>query len=175
MRIGYVPKVFGWTGCYIDHMSKEAFDAHWARVMSPLLSSLTVAERMALKGVMCDSWEAGTVSWTEAFPQEFRRRRGYDVLPWLPVKSGLPIGEPAQRQRFERDFALTVGELIAENHYAYQKEVANREAGLDRGGGRSPSEAWRRPPDAGSLRRGYGRVLDALCAPLRRHPAVHGA
>ena len=127
VRVGYVPKVFGWTGCYIDHMSKEAFDAHWARVMSPLLSSLTVAERTALKGVMCDSWEAGTVSWTEAFPQEFRRRRGYDVLPWLPVKSGLPIGEPAQRQRFERDFALTVGELIAENHYAYQKEVANRE------------------------------------------------
>ena len=67
------------------------------------------------------------MSWTEAFPQEFRRRRGYDVLPWLPAKSGLPIGEPAQRQRFERDFALTVGELIAENHYAYQKEVANRE------------------------------------------------
>ncbi len=127
VRIGYVPKVFGWTGCYIDHMSKEAFDAHWARVMTPLLASLTVGERMALKGVMCDSWEAGTVSWTDTFPQEFRRRRGYDLLPWLPAKAGLPIGDSAQRQRFERDFALTVGELIAENHYAYQKEVANRE------------------------------------------------
>ena len=125
LRVGYVPKVFGWMGCYIDHMSTAAFDAHWARVMDPLLKALAPDERAALKGVMCDSWEAGTVSWTEAFAREFKARRGYDILPWLPVKAGLKIGAPPLRNRFNRDFAETVSELIAENHYAYQKKVAN--------------------------------------------------
>lgn len=126
LRVGYVPKVFGWMGCYIDHMSRAAFDAHWTRVMTPLLNALAPEERAALKGVMCDSWEAGTVSWTDTFPEEFRARRGYNVLPWLPVKAGVKLGTPGLTARFVRDFAETVGELIAENHYAYQKEVANR-------------------------------------------------
>ncbi|MBO7689158.1 MAG: hypothetical protein J6V72_22455 [Kiritimatiellae bacterium] len=125
-RVGYVPKVFGWMGCYIDHMSKAAFDAHWARVMTPLLKALAPDERAALKGVMCDSWEAGTVSWTDTFAEEFRRRRGYDILPWLPVKAGVRLVSGPKRARFLRDFNETVSELIAENHYAYQKEVANR-------------------------------------------------
>ena len=125
-RVGYVPKVFGWMGCYIDHMSKEAFDAHWARVMMPLLAALAPDERAALKGVMCDSWEAGTVSWTDTFAEEFRRRRGYDILPWLPAKAGMRLVSAPKRARFVRDFNETVSELIAENHYAYQKEVANR-------------------------------------------------
>ena len=125
-RVGYVPKVFGWMGCYIDHMSKAAFDAHWARVMTPLLAALAPDERAALKGVMCDSWEAGTVSWTDTFAEEFRRRRGYDILPWLPAKAGVRLGAKPRRSRFLRDFKETVSELIAENHYAYQKEVANR-------------------------------------------------
>ena len=126
LRVGYVPKVFGWMGCYIDHMSKTAFDAHWARVMTPLLEALAPDERAALKGVMCDSWEAGTVSWTDTFAEEFRRRRGYDILPWLPVKAGVRLVSGPKRARFLRDFNETVSELIAENHYAYQKEVANR-------------------------------------------------
>ena len=124
--MGYVPKVFGWMGCYIDHTSKTAFDAHWARVMTPLLEALAPDERAALKGVMCDSWEAGTVSWTDTFAEEFRRRRGYDILPWLPVKAGVRLVSGPKRARFLRDFNETVSELIAENHYAYQKEVANR-------------------------------------------------
>ena len=49
-RVGYVPKVFGWMGCYIDHTSRAAFDAHWARVMTPLLEALAPDERAALKG-----------------------------------------------------------------------------------------------------------------------------
>ena len=125
LRVGYVPKVFGWMGCYIDHTSKAAFDAHWARVMTPLLEALAPDERAALKGVMCDSWEAGTVSWTNTFAEEFRRRRGYDILPWLPAKAGVRLVSGPKRARFLRDFNETVSELIAENHYAYQKEVAN--------------------------------------------------
>ena len=155
-RVGYVPKVFGWMGCYIDHMSKAAFDAHWARVMTPLLEALAPDERAALKGVMCDSWEAGTVSWTDTFAEEFRRRRGYDILPWLPVKAGVRLVAGPKRARFLRDFNETVSELIAENHYAYQKEVANRHGLL------SIAEAAGPHQRQGDVRRMQGRCDVAM-------------
>lgn len=156
LRVGYVPKVFGWMGCYIDHMSRAAFDAHWARVMSPLLGALAPEERAALKGVMCDSWEAGTVSWTDTFPEEFRARRGYDLLPWLPVKAGVKLGTPGLMARFTRDFDETVSELIAENHYAYQKEVANRHGLV------SIAEAAGPHQQQGDVRRMQGRCDVAM-------------
>ncbi|MBQ6007097.1 MAG: hypothetical protein IJL17_01060 [Kiritimatiellae bacterium] len=156
LRVGYVPKVFGWMGCYIDHMSKAAFDAHWARVMTPLLEALAPDERAALKGVMCDSWEAGTVSWTDTFAEEFRRRRGYDILPWLPVKAGVRLVSGPKRARFLRDFNETVSELIAENHYAYQKEVANRHGLL------SIAEAAGPHQRQGDVRRMQGRCDVAM-------------
>ena len=129
LRFGYVPKVFGWSGCYIDHMSRTALDEHWNRVMQPLQDALTPDERPALKGVACDSWEAGTVSWTETFAADFRRLHGYDIVPWLPVKAGVKLETPGRAERFRRDFDETVSTLIAENHYAYHRIQARR-AGL---------------------------------------------
>lgn len=126
LRVGYAPNMFGWNGCYADHMSREAFDAHWALTMEPLLKELTKAERSSLKGVMCDSWEAGTVSWTQSFAEEFSRRRGYDIRPWLPALAGAVLNGMPKTARFRRDFAETISELLAENHYAYQREVAHR-------------------------------------------------
>ena len=127
VRCAYVPRKFGWMGCYIDHLSRAALDDHWARVVTPVLKALSKDERAALKGVLCDSWEADTASWTPAFIDDFKRMRGYDPTPWLPVKCGVKIGTETERKKFLRDFNVTLGELIAENHYAYKRELAHRE------------------------------------------------
>ena len=124
IRAGYAPNIFGWGGCYIDHMSREAFDVHWDLTMKPLLQELNPDERSALKGVMCDSWEAGHVSWTSTFATEFKCRRGYDIKSWLPALAGVVIDGTPKTARFKRDFNATISELLAENHYAYQREVA---------------------------------------------------
>ena len=126
LRVGYAPNLFGWGGCYIDHMSREAFDEHWRITLKPLLDEVTPDERRALKGVMCDSWEAGRVSWTQRFPEEFARRRGYDLRPWLPALAGVVLDGAPKSARFLRDFQETVSELLADNHYAYQREIAHR-------------------------------------------------
>lgn len=127
LRVGYAPNLFGYGGsCFIDHLSRRAFDFHWGVIMEPLLAELAPDERAALKGVMCDSWECGTVSWTETFAAEFKARRGYDLTQWLPGRCGFIVETEGKTERFNRDYALTISELIAENHYAYQKEVANR-------------------------------------------------
>ena len=78
-RFGWAPKQIGWSGNAIDHMSREAFDYHWAHMVTPFLGGLSAAERAALKGVLCDSGEVGIIGWTPGFDVEFKKRRGYDI------------------------------------------------------------------------------------------------
>ena len=148
VRAAWVPLKLGWVDFYLDPLSREAFDEHWAHVVQPILDAATPEERAAFKGVMCDSWEAGEVGWTQKFPDEFRSRRGYDVWPVLAAKAG---AEMSGRDLMLRDFDETISELFAENHYAYQKEVANRH-GLE-----SEAEACGPHQSMGDMRRMQGR------------------
>ena len=62
-----------------------------------------------------DSWECGSQNWSRNFAQEFERRRGYDLLPLLPVYAGVPMvgGEDVLR-----DIRKTINELINEVFFA---------------------------------------------------------
>ncbi len=75
-------------GYFNDSMSAEAMDKTWAVTMAPLLAEMTPNERKAIKGIEDDSWEAGKIGWTKLFPEEFQKRRGYDLIPYLPVIAG---------------------------------------------------------------------------------------
>ncbi|MCY7356470.1 MAG: hypothetical protein LH609_03205 [Rudanella sp.] len=37
---------------------------------------------------------AGHMTWTKAMPDEFMKRRGYDIKPWLPVLTGRVVPQP---------------------------------------------------------------------------------
>ncbi len=126
LRFGQQPTGRALKGAYyIDHLSTEAFDRHWEHTVGLLLKEMTPAERKAFKYVECDSWEAGTPTWTKSFPEEFANRRGYDLLDYLPVLAGRTVKDETQSARFKYDYDLTIGDLIAENHYAYQRTVAH--------------------------------------------------
>lgn len=112
-------------GFYNDSMSAEAMDETWKVTMAPLLAEMTPSERKALKGIEDDSWEAGKIGWTKLFRKEFQKRRGYDLIPYLPVIAGAEMSDADTRQRIERDYALTISDLIADNHYAHLNKIAN--------------------------------------------------
>lgn len=118
------------TGTWaLDHLSIEAFDRRWEQTILPLVRGMNDAERAGLRFIECDSYEGGAETWTARFPEEFRRRRGYDILPWLPALAGRVIGDKGQSARFERDYRLTISDLFADNHYARHTARA-KEAGL---------------------------------------------
>ena len=110
---------------YLDHLSAEALDQHWAHTAGLLLSEMSPAERKAFKTIGCDSWECGTPTWTKKFPDEFAKRRGYDLLRFLPVLAGRTVGSTEESARFQSDYRLTIGDLIADNHYGHQRELAH--------------------------------------------------
>jgi hypothetical protein len=70
-----------------------------------------------LHGMVNDSWEAGAQNWTENLPEEFARRRGYDLRPWLPALTGRVIESAEATDGFLWDFRQTLGDMVAEYHY----------------------------------------------------------
>jgi len=62
-------------------MSQAAIDLHFSRFLGEILSSLGPLAGETLVSTHIDSWEVGAQNWTGQFREEFRRRRGYDLLP----------------------------------------------------------------------------------------------
>ena len=80
----------------------------------------------ALKYLHTDSWEVEVANWTPTLREEFRSRRGYDLLPYLPVIAGRIVDSRPVSNRFLHDFRRTMGDLAVDNHYRLFVEGAHR-------------------------------------------------
>ncbi|KAA8486266.1 alpha-L-rhamnosidase-like protein [Arcticibacter tournemirensis] len=72
-----------------------------------------------------DSWECGSQNWSPVFREEFRKRRGYDPVPYLPVMTGVPVESADVSERFLYDIRQTISELIADNFFKTLKQLAH--------------------------------------------------
>jgi len=84
-----------------------------------------------LQYVITDSWEAGVQNWTDNMPADFKNRRGYDMLPWLPVLAGRIVESAEASDKFLWDFRKTIGDLTTENHYDLLTDIL-KERGMAR-------------------------------------------
>ena len=119
----------GAAGSILNHMDKEAVRGYLDNM------SVTIEDRIGplsnyLRAFFCDSMELEGCNWTSDLPEEFLKRRGYDINPWLPyilfkvgrlggviddkygVKKTEEFEEQCNRVRF--DFELTKAELLHE-------------------------------------------------------------
>jgi len=122
LRIGYTDSDArvstssgAWQGLAIDYLSRDAFNTYWNHTVEPLLNAAHTS--LSLKYLATDSWELGGTNWTQAFAEEFAKRRGYDPTPWLPVVAGRIVGDRDRSARFLTDLRRTVADLIVANHY----------------------------------------------------------
>ena len=105
------------TGLEVDKLDKDA----WSRYFHTYLDMYKEAAGGLLgpKGVthiLVDSYEAKSETWSACLPDEFQKRRGYDLIPWLPVLAGEIIGDANRSERFLFDWRKTLGELFTENY-----------------------------------------------------------
>ena len=61
--------------------------------MGPIAYALGPLYGKNLQYVMLDSWEAGMQNWTDDMLNEFKKRRGYDLTPFLPCLTGRVSGD----------------------------------------------------------------------------------
>ena len=76
-----------------------------------------------IKYMHVDSWECGSQNWTPNFLDEFARRRGYNLLPVLPVLAGVPIDNADLILRHVRK---TIDELKNEAFFGTVEEMARK-------------------------------------------------
>ena len=99
----------GGRGLECDKFSREAIRkqlSHWFGAI------YEQAPQGVLTRLHVDSWECGSQNWNKHFSDEFHRRRGYDLLPWLPVFAGVPIESSERSEAVLRDIRQTIAELI---------------------------------------------------------------
>jgi alpha-L-rhamnosidase len=126
LRFGYTP-----TGAYnhpawgdgrgleCDKLSRPAAKFFWDGIMPRVQETLGPLVSQSFDHILIDSYEVGSQNWTPAFREEFKRRRGYDMFPFLPVLAGHYVKSPEETERFLWDFRRTIADLFAENYYDY--------------------------------------------------------
>jgi hypothetical protein len=85
--------------------------------------------KRGIKYVITDSWEAGSQNWTDDMIAQFKTRRGYDPMPWMPVLTGQIVGSAEASDQFLWDLRKTIGDLIADEHYG-QVQASLKERGI---------------------------------------------
>ena len=143
----------GAAGSILNHLDAKAvrkYLDHMTDTIEPKIGPLSGY----LRAFFMDSIELEGNNWTYDFAAEFRRRRGYDLMPWLPftmfkvgrlgdvqdfnygAKKGGKFADDVMRVRF--DFELTKAEL-------YQERLINT------------LQAWCREKGVKSRAQAYGR------------------
>lgn len=116
-------------GLEVDKLSREALDTHWAGMMAKVLADVGPLAGKVLNNSLIDSYEVGSQNWTPKFREEFRKRRGYDLLPYLPTVAGWAVDSQETTERFLWDFRRTIADLYADNYFGYFGELCHK-AGL---------------------------------------------
>jgi hypothetical protein len=98
-------------GFVLDHFSRDAVQHHLHDVADRLI---TAFGNQPPYSVFSDSLEVYEADWTPGLLDQFRQRRGYDLLPHLPDLFSSAPGEEALAVR--HDWGETLTELIDQNY-----------------------------------------------------------
>lgn len=112
----------GGKGLEIDKFNTAAVDRQFDRWFGSFLARPHSAVVQALH---IDSWECGTQNWGHRFAEEFRQRRGYDLLPYLLLYAGIPMESAPTTERVLLDVRRTVDELVNEKFFAQLQRRAH--------------------------------------------------
>ncbi len=110
----------GGEGFVHDHLGRHGLEAHIAGWGEPLRRRLGHRLGREIRALFCDSWEVRGPYWTEEFLSEFRRRRGYDLSPYLPLLLGewqVPEADREMLADVRYDYRRTVAELAIDAFY----------------------------------------------------------
>ncbi|MCF2948874.1 hypothetical protein L0668_12205 [Paraglaciecola aquimarina] len=120
------PEATGWETSKLD---KQAIENHLRNgMMGNLMRAGGPLDGHDVHGILIDSWESGVPTWTmnsDQLPVEFKKRRGYDLLPYMPATLGYIVGSVDESNKFLRDLRQTMDDLYLENFFAHFRTVSH--------------------------------------------------
>jgi len=130
IRLGYAsnfkmtrPSPYLAVGLDCDRLNRRGIDTHFEHRLKPIIEAAGEKAGRTLKYIHIDSWEAHGQNWTLGFAEEFKKRRGYDITPWLPALTGCAVENKEMTARFLWDLRKTVSEVTVDNYIIRLKEL----------------------------------------------------
>ncbi|MCW1925716.1 glycosyl hydrolase [Luteolibacter arcticus] len=145
------------TGFECDKLSKKGADVHFAGYIGRISAAGGPADAGRLNGMVIDSWECHTQTWTPEMEREFAGLRGYALRPWLPALAGWVIGDHLTSRRFLRDWRATLNDLLVSNYYG-RLATLGRERGLKLSFESGPGDV-----PTGDILQYYGKADIPMC------------
>lgn len=101
-------------GLEVDRFSpaavKKLFDSWYAPLLNRPYGDV-------VSYLYIDPREWGSQNWGCQFAEEFKVRRGYDLIPYLPVMAGVPLESASRYEQVQNDIRLTIEELVKEKFF----------------------------------------------------------
>jgi hypothetical protein len=127
----------GADGPVLDHYNGSAVKKYLQRMSDSLAPALGGQLGDGFRAIFCDSIELSGANWTAGFAEQFEKRRGYELAPYLPFvldedddKDNSQFAETIRRVRY--DFYKTIVELFHENFVASFQQWCNQNGALSR-------------------------------------------
>lgn len=123
-------------GYEADMLDRAGIESHFEHLAMPILAEAQSSGTHVLKYLHIDSYELGAdvrgqqPTWSRTFREEFRIRRGYDLLPYLPALARRIVDSRDVTNRFLFDMRWTIGDLMAEQFWIPYGELAHAQ-GID--------------------------------------------
>lgn len=130
LRIGHVntlakngPAPAEGTGWEANKFAISGANAHFAGYIGRLASGPLAGG--LLDGVLIDSWECHTQTWTPGMEDEFSRITNYSLRAWLPAMFGYVMEDHKTTAAFLTDWRRTISDLVTHNFYGRMAELAH--------------------------------------------------
>ncbi|WP_163711372.1 glycosyl hydrolase [Mangrovibacterium lignilyticum] len=121
------------TGLEVDKLDPDAIRRYFTNYLDQYKAATggLMGANGGLQYLVTDSWEAGAQNWTANLPAEFQQRRGYSLIPWMPVLTGAIVKSAEASEQFLFDFRETLSEMVSDYHYDGLTAILN-EYGMKR-------------------------------------------
>lgn len=121
------PAPFEGTGLEADRMDPEAVRIVFDGMVGRILREAKAKGYRSFKAFETDSYEAGIQDFGLDYRDQFKKRRGYDCIPWLPswLDKSRVVGSSELTERFRNDMTRTISELTAERFHKKLRALAD--------------------------------------------------
>lgn len=132
LRIGHIntgakngPAPAEATGWECNKLDSTGADIQFANYVGHLMQGPLAAHPAA--GMLMDSWECLTQTWTPTMEREFEQRTGYALRPWLPALMGYVVDDQERTSRFLLDWRRVLTRLYCDHFFRRMTQLAHRQ------------------------------------------------
>lgn len=124
MRNGPAPaEATGWECTKLD---ASGVRKNYEGYIGHLVNHDGVLKNGLLQGVLLDSWECRTQTWTNGLDSIFANKWNYSLFSKFPALFGFVVDTPESTARFLRDWRVTLNDLLVHNFFGEMKTLAKQ-------------------------------------------------